>query len=986
MTRIRNSCLYGIKRTGDTRFVKDAIGTAIESCRNNMIKMPQANGTPPVFPKTCPLGCSGNGKCETGVCKCKVGYGNSDCSIETTKQPAFMSVEPRSTCDVRKRNCSVLLINGENLRDKPECVFEEIKVFTDKPFERTGTVTRLPATYDNNNQVYCHGNQPPKPGIYHPIPKDPSTNTWLHAGPVYMPFDSLCFDCNIGALTCKPKKSSCYVDGKCYAAGKGVGGKTGCYVCDPTVASDKLVASKDEKACQLPTASAHGSHKETKEIGPMWWILLILLGLLLLCFAVLCCILCCFCGKNRGRYTHHERKEVFENMKANSIFAGMRCSEKPAEDDEFNATFVHEDEVVLAERNHSESMIGHQDEETMAADDWSATISGVDLEEEGGEYNATFVHEDEVVAAERQHVESMIGRHQERTMTVNDGSATLEEEGGEYNAALVFEDEVVVAERQHVESGATLEEDVMAASVGCVAPEPPQPYHGLLVHEQTQVVIKQKNKSMSFFGHGGFARSSLHLKPGGPARSSLRLQVPDEDAKGLCNDQTSLEGQATREEKGSPCLNVSDHIELDDFSADHLDQGDKEHSYIAFSHGFPHDAPAIVGDHWHEWEEGEIIQEMEFGSEFGSRASTPCDYVQGAEVSEETNQVSTYHLGLSQNHQANIHHDGTLRICRSPTPTFVVTAPEEESGLYVPSPRPCDGSRQPSPGPFDGSRGPSPRIYTSNTMYTDGGASESTFDSSAHHATSIYEANIDTEHEGVEDQDVRTSKPVHVLQNKKVYLGALVQGKLLNKAQHDQPLHDEYDRPDDMNINPLFDDDDGVQQGYAYVSTSQANPQVDGHHAQYVTPSYGADAKMYTRQKVTHPLETLFIDTRQKLVSPQSPELIRTVSPPTVFTKSTLVVDTPTESVDVDSPSSPRKFVAHSYVTTSSRPATPGSATYSMESRRTVPSDHSTELKNDEYYFVDSEALETLNIPDESVEDYVYANRGELVGTQQSET
>jgi hypothetical protein len=404
---------------------------------------------------------------------------------------------------------------------------------------------------------------------------------------------------------------------------------------------------------------------------------------------------------------------------------------------------------------------------------------------------------------------------------------------------------------------------------------------------------------------------------------------------------------------------VSENFELDDFASERGNNDYFDNSYKKFPQAFPCDSPMTFGDQCQQSPVGELVSEMAFGSEVGSNSPTPSD-VQivsaTGETDESGNNVSTYCLGVLSQPEVNVH-DRVIQIRHTPTPNM-----QTDCSIRTTSP-----------------------TYASNTMYTDGGASESTLDTSAHHATSIYEANIATEQEVQEVQESKSTKAV--LQNKKVFLGALVKGKLLNKMQNlDAPLYEDYDRPDDMNINPLFYDD-GVQQGYAYMSTSQADPQTDGHQAQRKPSGYGVDASavVTTEATVTRPLQAVVIEPNRKIVSPKSPVLVRTVSAPTVFTQTAFVVHTPTESTDFDAPASPQLHQHGQAVT--SRPETPTITVQPGEQMSQMSYiTQSAKLQDEEFYFVDSEALETLNIPEESVEDYVYANRGELVITQQSET
>ena len=79
------------------------------------------------------------------------------------------------------------------------------KVFEDKPHVMTGKVKNFPGIFDNPNQIYCLGNDPPTPGVYYP-----SSGEKGQRGPgpaIYLPYDSVCYDCDIKSVTCKRKVS-----------------------------------------------------------------------------------------------------------------------------------------------------------------------------------------------------------------------------------------------------------------------------------------------------------------------------------------------------------------------------------------------------------------------------------------------------------------------------------------------------------------------------------------------------------------------------------------------------------------------------------------------------------------------------------------------------------------------------------------------------------------------------------------------------------
>nr|KAG5708342.1 hypothetical protein BaRGS_034373 [Batillaria attramentaria] len=71
---------------------------------------------------TCTNDCSGNGRCQLGVCECSAGYVGGDCSYRRMNmpQPSALSFLHSNVCPVSDRNqCRSLFLNGQNLVESP---------------------------------------------------------------------------------------------------------------------------------------------------------------------------------------------------------------------------------------------------------------------------------------------------------------------------------------------------------------------------------------------------------------------------------------------------------------------------------------------------------------------------------------------------------------------------------------------------------------------------------------------------------------------------------------------------------------------------------------------------------------------------------------------------------------------------------------------------------------------------------------------------
>jgi hypothetical protein len=293
-------------------------------------------------------------------------------------------------------------------------------------------------------------------------------------------------------------------------------------------------------------------------------------------------------------------------------------------------------------------------------------------------------------------------------------------------------------------------------------------------------------------------------------------------------------------------------------------------------------------------------------------------------------------------------------------------------------------------------------------------------ENSVSNATSIYEGNIG-------------GKPSS--KNSKVFLGALVSGKLIKRARPDEvPLYNTYPRPNDMHINPLFvdDDDPGQAASYGYINEPVAAGQVPPY--EFSRAAYNTNAPMYSTQpagrmqapmQAAIPMQMQAPFPMQAHVPMQTPVPIQTsVSMPQVMLDQGSTFMQAQPQVMVQGPNQamqqPAYFVQNqpqvmqmspqvsrlyqpqqgshpasngSYGTSSGTslltPRANHSNRYTAQSNRGLLLHEAAEslrrdydiqrasnvpgrLDEEEYYFVSSDGLDRLHIPAENVEEYVY--------------
>ena len=114
---------------------------------------PSSNNTmqPPVDMGNtlCPNLCSGHGKCVNATCICDADYVTADCSIQKSKGPTVENIPGAGLCDVRKRDCKKIRVDGFDFIDSENltCRITEVKVskikFKDNDRHVSGSSLRI---------------------------------------------------------------------------------------------------------------------------------------------------------------------------------------------------------------------------------------------------------------------------------------------------------------------------------------------------------------------------------------------------------------------------------------------------------------------------------------------------------------------------------------------------------------------------------------------------------------------------------------------------------------------------------------------------------------------------------------------------------------------------------------------------------------------------------------------------------------------------
>ncbi|XP_064631729.1 uncharacterized protein LOC135490013 [Lineus longissimus] len=1101
-------CTNSIKRTGKESYAQDSIASAIESCRNNLVKMPTNTSTPWPVPqplKTCPANCNGKGKCVNAKCQCDAGYEYNDCSIKTTDPTKFIRMDRNGTCDTRKQNCSVFTVQGENIRPNSSCVFEGIKVFEHKKYEKTGSISLLPAVVNSKNEITCLGKDPAKPGFIHPptsellkkypqgisrdkilfpLPGTTPSPSWLHVGPAHMPFDSLCFDCNPKDVTCKRQKKGCFTYDKCFGPGEGVPEK--CVVCDPASSIYRLVPNKAQGCGGL---NESGYDKKKKE-DFAWWILLILLAILLLAALILLCLLCCCC-KKRKKKDEKPAAAAAGGVAAekSSIFAGIT----PLYCTDYTKSGKSSMGVGAASMASTEGC-STQGAQTFITPTGQARVRfpGSD-HQSSADYqnpvdvpcNITAVTSSSFRAAGGGGGDGVCGGVGGRGDSNAGTSSTFRARGdavgggvggpGAINA--VTSSTLRAAGRRGggagggaVGGGVDGHGAINVHTTGTFTPSRTGSRRaggagggsagggagsaavvggpGSIAAETMSTFRAAGTRSRGADGAGGGTAGGA--RAGGGTRSAAVAGGPDSiaavtvrtfgaggrgganyegagsaggygDGEGVCIADARVGTSAL---KGYP----DDYDQSDYYQG--VDSGGG--GFVARSESFGEEVAEQV-PHSRTWLYSEGRQDgptsdldvvrpgvdssnVAAAREGGASANWPESYGKPERHTTDYMEPKTnfeYFVRQNNDHLQNddwAHGDPNTvgdnvaqngvtlssRSVLSPLPNIAVSHPNDSFAGRVSS----------EYGYLD-EYNTDTNSRRSKPCTTDEIGDAMDLDNSFSNATSIYEANIN-------------GKPSS--NNAKVFLGGLVAGKLIKRARHDEvPLHNTYPHPNDMNINPLFVDDDGARAAdYGYLDVMPSGQTISqGSPYEFSRTAYNTNVPMYSTISSSQiqapmqasvpiqgsmPMQQVMMDQGPTFVQPGAHVMVQ--APTQTMQQPAYYAQNQPYMMAMDSSLSPQVRRIYqpqmqsayagsnaSYGASSATSLlTPGASRYATQSsrglllreaaarlRRDMDNQRASQVSNlpshlddDEYYFVSSNGLDKLHIPAENVEEYVY--------------
>ncbi|XP_053404691.1 von Willebrand factor D and EGF domain-containing protein-like [Mercenaria mercenaria] len=269
-TSVKETCVEDFKYFDDGSFINSALGAAVASCVNAVLRNSSfydKDGNLPAFIATdrCPNDCSGNGACVHGVCHCTSGFVGDGCEINTRTPPEIYNIisdfEGSVLCDVTTRPCETVFVAGDNMynNSRLSCKIEEFR-FDGAGFVATGRQFTTGVVYNNMNNIGCKLPAKQTVGGHTVISYNMSiTNDGhLYSNEVkVVKTDSTCLSCRDSGESCHIQGNTCLIDGNCRKPGD-INPANRNMKCDPTKNKQAWTSEAGQATITLPIAPLGG--------------------------------------------------------------------------------------------------------------------------------------------------------------------------------------------------------------------------------------------------------------------------------------------------------------------------------------------------------------------------------------------------------------------------------------------------------------------------------------------------------------------------------------------------------------------------------------------------------------------------------------------------------------------------------------------------------------------------------------------------------
>ncbi|KAK7499322.1 hypothetical protein BaRGS_00009297 [Batillaria attramentaria] len=218
---------------------------------------------------TCTNDCSGNGRCQLGVCECSAGYVGGDCSYRRMNmpQPSALSFLHSNVCPVSDRNqCRSLFLNGQNLVESPylSCHIQTVQVSEIGITTAVGEAIITRAELLTATVVHC---PLPRFSAAHNSVLVSVSNDGSNPAPsmLFTVHDPRCYSCNSGSQHCtRTVETACEIDGRCYMPQE-VSPSDSCLVCKPERFSDQW-SYRNLPECEVQAGPTDVKNDDTERL------------------------------------------------------------------------------------------------------------------------------------------------------------------------------------------------------------------------------------------------------------------------------------------------------------------------------------------------------------------------------------------------------------------------------------------------------------------------------------------------------------------------------------------------------------------------------------------------------------------------------------------------------------------------------------------------------------------------------------------------